>query len=357
MKRKFDLLKTILLCFIFCAGFTACESDDPIDNQGTTPSASGVFILNQGRYGSNNAGISYYDFETEKTNFDIVNGRLGDNAQDMLVYGSKLYVVVSGSGYILVLDLNTQSTLKKIELRDEGGQNRQPRYLTSYEGVIYATTYDGNVVRLDTTSLAITGITPVGPNPEGIAAVDGKLYVANSDGGNYPNVGNTLSIVNIIAGSEFKEIEKIIVGLNPFIVKADKYGDVYLTYQGNFNDTPGGIQRIDTKTKKVSNLGDFANHNFTIDGDLLYFYKTDYGKNSSFGVFDVKTETLTSKPVISDETKITTAYGIGVDPVTKEVYISDTDYSNPGTVTIFDADGKKKKVLEVGINACQFAFH
>ncbi|MDR2085725.1 MAG: hypothetical protein LBP72_00960 [Dysgonamonadaceae bacterium] len=352
MKKRIDLLNVFFIYSVFIAVFTACESTDPEPAPGIEFSSSGVFILNQGSFGKNNAGISYYDFESGKTSFDIMNGALGDNAQDMLIYGRKLYVTVSGSGYILILNLNTREA-KQLKLKDDEQKDRQPRYLTSYEGKIYATTYDGYVVRLDTTSLQITGIVQVGNNPEGIAAVGGKLYVANSGGMQVPP-DSTLSVVDI-AG--FSETKKITVGLNPFIVKADSYGDVYLTYQGNFTDKPGGFQRIDTNTDDVFDMDASANHSFTIDGDLLYFYRTDYGKNTAFGIFDVKTETLTSNPIISDGTKITTAYGIGVDPVTKDVYISDTDYSAPGTVTIFGAGGTKKKTLNVGINACQFAFH
>jgi YVTN family beta-propeller protein len=348
--RHSSLIALALTVFL-----SSCEKEDTIDP--SLVSSPGVYILNQGLDGKNNAGLSYYSFATGETKFDIFDGKLGDTGQDMMAYGSKLYITVSKSSVITVLDLKKGNLLKLIAVKN-GDQPRSPRYLTYYEGNVYASTYDGNVIRIDTTQMEITGITAVGSNPEGIAAAEGKLYVANSNGLNFPNLDKTLSVVDI---ATFKETEKITVGLNPFIVKADQQGDIYLTYLGNYAGIPGGFQRINTKTKEVTDINITANQQFTIMDDKLYYigvtYNADYSTNCSFGIFDVNTETSVTNQFISDDTTFNTAYGIGVDPNTSDVYIANTDYSNPGTVLIFDKNGKKKKTLNVGINACRFAFN
>jgi len=342
---------------LIAVGFTACEKEDIIPVPEPIKSAAGVYILNQGSWDKSNAGISYYDFETEQLRFDITNQTLGETGQDMIAYGSKLYVSVSGSGIIAIFDLNTGLLIKNINLLN-GGQPRTPRYLASYGGKVYATTFDGNVVRIDTVSLSQDGITKVGPNPEGIAAVNGKLYVANSGGLNYPNFDNTLSIVDI---ATFKEEKKLTVGLNPNIVHADSYGNVYLTYREDNFTTFGGLQKIDTKTNIVTDIPILANQNFVITGDSLYFfgvtYNADYSANNTIGIYNIKTGQLVTDQFITDDTKINTAYGIGVDERNNDVYISDTDYSSPGKVYIFGTDGKKKKTLNVGISACKFVFY
>ncbi|MDR2057763.1 MAG: hypothetical protein LBP83_05690 [Dysgonamonadaceae bacterium] len=347
---------SLLVALMYVPVLFSCEQNEPstFSNIITPP---GVYILNQGSDGKNNAGLSYYSFKTGETSFDIFNGTLGDTGQDMMAYGSKLYITVSKSSVVTVLDLKTGKLLKRISVKKDE-QQRTPRYLTYYEGNVYASTYDGNVIRLDTTSLEITGVTPVGSNPEGIAAVNGKLYVANSNGLEFGNPDKTLSVVDI---ASFKETKRITVGLNPYIVKADPYGDIYLTYLGNFNDISGGFQRVNTFTNEVTDINIPANQQFTIVDDLLYYfgitYNADYTTNCSFGIFNVKTETPVTNQFIADGTIINTAYGIGVDPDNKDVYIADTNYSNPGTVVIFGQDGKKKKTLNVGINACQFIFN
>jgi YVTN family beta-propeller protein len=200
----------------------------------------------------------------------------------------------------------------------------------------------------------VEALAKVGSYPEGIAALNGKLYVANGGHGS----GNTVSVVDI---AQFKEEKTIAVALNPYIIHADQYGDLYLSYQGNFADNPGGMQRID-KTNTVTNLNIPANKNFTILDDQLYFfggtYNPDYSVNNTFGVFDVKTEKVVTNPIISDGTPITVAYGIGINPQTKEIYISDSDsYTDPGTIYVFGTDGKKKKSFKAGISANNFIFY
>jgi len=351
MKQIFRFFYFLLIAVVF----TACEKDD-YEPESTIETCSGVFILNQGSWGQNNAGISYYDFETGELLFDITNGSLGDTGQDMISYGSKLYVSVSTSSRVSVFDLKTQERLKNIELKD-GDQPREPRYLAAYGGKVYVTTLDGNVVRIDTVSLSQDGITPVGPNPEGIAADNGKLYVANS-GGFLPEYNNTLSIVNI---TTFQEEKTLVVGVNPKIVRADAYGNVYLTYIGNYFDISGGFQRINTQTNAVEDIPVSANVDFTIVGDSLYYYgityNPDWTTNSSFGIYNVKTQQPVTNQLITDGTSIQTPYGIGVDEKTREVYISDTDYSNPGVVYVFGQDGRNKNTLNVGVSACKFVFY
>ena len=357
-------MKKVIKFFYFLlitVSFTACEKNETTPTPEPTPepvdSISGVFILNQGSNGLNNAGISYYDFATGNLQFDIANQKLGDTGEDMIAYGTKLYVSLFGSSRISVFDLISRANITNIDLTD-GGNQHQPYGLASYNGKVYATTTDGYVIRIDTASLSRDGMTAVGLNPVGIAAVNGKLYVANSGGYNYPAYNNTLSIVDI---ASFQEEKTLTVGLNPNIVHADSYGNVYLTYLGNYADVPGGFQKIDTKTNTVTDISISANQNFVITGDSLYFYgvtyNPDYSANCTFGIYNVKTEQLVTNQLITDGTTINTAYGIGVNEKTKDVYISDTDYSNPGVVYVFGPDGKKKNTLNVGVNACRFVFY
>ncbi len=358
-----NLLRWTVASVIVFGGFIACEDDpapDPILPEG---GANGVFILNEGAIGKGNSGITFYDYKKDTTIYDITNGSLGDTGQDILLYGSKLYVSVSASSLITVLDAYSKTVLKRIEVKN-GNQPRDPRYLAAYSGKVYVTTWDGyakpyndgSVIRIDTTSLQIEAESKVGPYPEGIAAVNGKLYVANSDGMNFETgPGNTLSIVDV---ASFKQEKVLTVGTNPYIVRADAYGDIYLTYQGNFDG--GGFQKINTKTNEVINFPDVkANSKFVISGDSCYFYGVTYDNNTtvSFGVFNVKTETLTPDPIITDGTIIKVPYGIGVHPDNGDVYISSTDYSNPGTVFVFGRDGKKKNTIDAGISANSFAFY
>jgi hypothetical protein len=87
---------------------------DLFDTKGLNPmgayllSGKGMYILNNGNMDANNANLAFYNFQSKTVEYDIYaaqNGRImGDTAQDLLVYGSKVYVAMSGSDLIYVLD-------------------------------------------------------------------------------------------------------------------------------------------------------------------------------------------------------------------------------------------------------------
>ena len=114
MKTK-ELLCFSALCACVSFSFTACSDDDDNGGQGgsTSEQQRGVYIMNSGKWQSNNATLDYYDFETKDLNtkvFSSVNGRgLGDTANDIMVYGSKMYITVSESNTVEITDLNAKS--------------------------------------------------------------------------------------------------------------------------------------------------------------------------------------------------------------------------------------------------------
>ncbi|GHV09969.1 hypothetical protein FACS1894162_1970 [Bacteroidia bacterium] len=356
MKTKF------LYLFVLLIGLASCENEDPLIDPPYVPGSEGVFILNEGSWGGNNASLTYYNFNTATKTADIFNGEMGDTGQDMMAYGGKLYITVTESNCIHILSLDSLKPLQTIT------GIAQPRYLTSYNGKVYATAYGANpgvenglVLKIDTASLTIAGTLTVGSYPEGIAAAaNGKLYVANGGHG----TENTVSVINT---TTFTAENSITVRINPNIVHADNYGNIYLTTIGNFGyGAPvdlGGIQKINTSTNVVTPIDIPANNKFVIDGDLLYFYGqfTNYATNEfspiSFGVYNTKTNTLTADPIISDGTVIATPYAIGVNPKTKDVYISDSQYNTDSDVYVFGKDGKKKSTIHAGIRANAFVFN
>jgi len=357
MKTVFNYLKFAVLTAFFACALTSCEKDDNGGGKQVPKEGTGVFILNEGTWGGNNSTISFYDFDSEETYFDITSGKLGSGGMDVLIHGSKVYVTVSTSGTIIVLDKVNKEIIKKIDVKGNAGQSREPHYLAACAGKVYATTFDGNVVRIDTASLNIDGMVKVGNNPEGIAYAKGKLYVANTNGLDYSNIDNTLSVIDI---SSFQEETKITVGKNPYILKADNNGNIFITCRAIWKsdwsgiETPGCFQYLNTQTKAVTTISDVSALKIAVEGDLCYYYDDNYP--AGIGVYNTKTKSI-EKQFITDGTSITIPYGIGVDPETKEVYISETDYVTPGEVHVFDANGKKQRTLNVGIGTCSFAFY
>ena len=129
---KKDLLKILPLLMLTLA----CDPEPVLLEPGqiiADAGHTGVFVLSEGLFNQNNSTLSWIDFGTGKPDswdtgtgnsydcFEKVNGRrLGDTANDMLLYGSKLYIAVSESSTIEILDASTCSSLKQISLSRDG---------------------------------------------------------------------------------------------------------------------------------------------------------------------------------------------------------------------------------------------
>lgn len=82
-----------------------------------------------------------------------------NTANDIALYGSKLYIVVNVSSTIEVIDFQTGISIKQIPMFTDNGSSRQPRHIAFYENKAYVCSFDGTVARIDTTSLQIESFT------------------------------------------------------------------------------------------------------------------------------------------------------------------------------------------------------
>ncbi|MDR1951161.1 MAG: YncE family protein, partial [Bacteroidales bacterium] len=167
MKKQFSTFVILTIFFVSCI-------KEPKKQDVIIPD-SGLLVLNEGLRGMNNSSITYYDFETDSVHQDMFfrqnNRDLGDIANDILIYGGKIYITVGFSSTIEVTDL-TLKTIKQISLKD-GSKNREPHGLAAHNGKIYIACFDGHVAKLDTASLIVEGFVKVGDNPENIAISQG----------------------------------------------------------------------------------------------------------------------------------------------------------------------------------------
>ncbi|RZK73285.1 MAG: YncE family protein, partial [Pedobacter sp.] len=319
----------------------------------------------------NKASLDYYDFGTgiyrrniyNEINPQITKG-LGDVGNDIAVYGSKMYVVVNNSNKVEVLNAANGKVIKEITIAN-------CRYITFYKGKAYVSAYlgvigdpkapEGNVSEIDTASLTISRKVTVGRQPEEMAIVNNKLYVANSGGYSPPNYENTLSVIDV---TSFKEIKRIPVAINLHRVKNDKYGDLYVTSRGDYYNTPSKIFVIDTNTDQIKKTFDTGVSNLWIDEDTAYLYSTEFNYNigdwiTTYKTINVKDEVLSEQQFITDGTDkdIKVPYGIAINPQTKDIYVTDAGiYVTPGTLYCFDKTGKKKWEVTTGDVPAHIAF-
>ena len=369
------------LCIVLIAiSFVACRKDvkvapeeviDTLFPAEPNAAVRGLYLVNEGNMYMNKASLDFVDFSAgsyrrniyNQANPDVTKG-LGDVGNDVGVYGSKLYVVVNGSNKVEVLNVKTGKRIQQIDIIN-------CRYITFSRGRAYVSAYlgqigdpkapNGIVAEIDTSSLKETKRVEVGRQPEEMAVVGNNLYIANSGGYTPGNYERTISVINL---ETFTEIKRIPVAVNLHRLKADRYGDLYVTSRGDYLDVPSKLYVIDTKTDQVKKVFDVAASNIVIDDDLAYIYSSSFniitGQSTvSYDMINVKDEVLLGRKFIADGTDkvIKVPYGLAVHPVSKDVFVTDaTDYVTPGVLYCFDSTGKKKWSIETGDIPAQFAF-
>ncbi|MDD3430638.1 MAG: hypothetical protein PHF38_01265 [Bacteroidales bacterium] len=359
-------LSSLVLFLLFSWLITSCELEDQPESTGDLPGLTegacrGLWILSEGLMNLNNSTLAYYSFEQKSLNknmFRLQNKRgLGDTGNDMKAYGSKLYIVMSLSSQIEVLDLQSGLSIKRIPMFDENQRARQPRFIDFLDGKAYVCSFDGSLARIDTISLEVEAYVDCGRNPDGICIVNNKIYVSNSGGLDNPDFDKSISVVE---PHGFREIKRIEAGLNPYLMRADSQGDIYLALRGNLLDLPFSLCRIDTRLDTVVQVfPDIPAWNLVIHNDTAYVYHySEQGGENRILLFDCLKEEIISDQFIRDGTIIQRPYAIDVNPYSGDVYISDAfDYTLWGDCLCFSKDGKLKfSFKSVGLNPNSFVF-
>jgi DNA-binding beta-propeller fold protein YncE len=335
-------------------------------------SIQGFYLLNEGNMGSNKSTLDYYDYETGEYHRNIyasanpnVPKELGDVGNDIAIYGGKLYAVINCSNKIEVMEAKTAKRITQIDIPN-------CRYITFYNGYAYVTSYAGPVqtnpehqqigyvAKIDTSSLQVVAQCLVGFQPDGLDIINGKIYVANSGGYLFPNYENTVSVIDI---TSFKEIKRITVAANLYRVCADKHGNVWVTTRGDYYNTSSKLYCIDSTTDQVTDSINIPVSNFHLDEDKLYIISTAWNyvtmtDETSYRIVDVVSKQVISHKFITDGTDIKAPYGITVNPITKDIYVTDAkNHVSPGMLYCFDKNGKRKWEVRTGDIPAHFAFY
>lgn len=364
-------LKFALLLSAAVSMFTACREDyvvippedTPVDEGDPEAPIKGFYLLNEGNMGTNKASLDFYDYTTGIYSQNIFPSRnpnvtmeLGDVGNDLKIYGKRMYAVINCSNLVEVMTADSAKHIGIVKIPN-------CRYITFYGDKAYVSSYAGPVqignmqlgyvAEIDTATLQVTRTCTVGYNPEEMVVLDGehtldgkpKIYVANSGGYNPPDYDNTISVIDL---ESFVEEKKIEIEKNLYRIRADKYGDLYITSRGDYYDLPSNLYCFDPKSETIKKTFDIPATNICIAGDSLYItaWVTDNYSGEqkvSYGMVDVSEEAVLSSSLISDGTVINIPYGLAVNPDTKEFIITDSgDYVSPGVLYYFNADGTLK---------------
>jgi len=352
--KQLKLHHLFITIALSCA-LASCHKDkiNPADEKPTSTERAGLYVLDQGNLGTANSALTFYDYTTKNLVADVfssANGKgLGNTANDMKIYGSKMYIVVDVSGTVEVVNPKNAKSIKQVLFQNSDKTSREPRSIAFYKGNAYISLYDNNVAVLDTATLTVSKYIPVGRNPEQLAVSNGKLYVANGGGLSYPDVDKTVSVIDLATATVTKTLT---VGLNPYAVSADNNGNVFVNAYNVFPANPT-LTIINSNTDAVKSTTNFSGGPFSISGDNAYYIAA----GGTIKIYNVKTLSTSTANFITDGTTFTNAYAVAVDPSTNEVFVTDAkDFKSNGVIYAFGKNGRKEYSLVTGINPGSIAF-
>lgn len=351
--------------------FAACEKEP--QPEGTTEAIevqqapkSHAIILNEGdRNGF--ASLSMLNLTTGTLTNDWFNAannrRLGVLGGDVVVYGSKAYATVSMSGTLEVIDTAT-GVSQQYSLG-----NSYPNRMAAYEGKLYITCHNPrSVIRIDTAAPGTTeAVCTLGDyNPEGIAALNGRLFVASTyidNGSGNITYDNKIYVIDI---NGFSVDTTLTVPRNPQSVLPVDDNRLVVNCWGTWDMNSGstvdeGTAVIDAQTLAVSTSTQLITRMAARNG-IVYGYASTYDQewhqSITFLTFNPATMATTSLPVRLDDNDTYNPYAIAVHPDNGDIYVmTDGGYSAHGDIYCFAPDGTRRWRNGVGQLPSKMVFY
>ena len=332
---------------------------------------SKLYILNEGAFPGAST-LDLLDFKNKKYCTDIfaqanpeVTQGLGNTGNDMAVVGDRLWVLMNASNQVAVLHL-PDAKLERFLLVDS------PRfivaegsyvYITSYAGAVYGSEdmVPGKVYRVHKDSYDMSTV-EVGYQPEGLAVLNGKLYVANSGGYNWMH-DNRISVIDLASFKLDRHIEAPMTNLFQLAATKDKiwvssYGESswYQDGDGNWLSTVSAPMSVASMTPDGKfTLWDAVHASkMSLCGNTLVCIGNDAELEGGWDncIYFVNTTGITFQKVHFSDTPLKNIgypYAVLMDESNNDVYVADGNFSGASTLYCLDAALKLKWKLSTGV--------
>lgn len=351
--KKYFLLATATI-FANVAMISCSSDEDEPEIPGNGEVTRKAFILNEGSWGGNNAGIAMYapngdaDFVGD-IYFAKNNARLGDLANDMIEEDDHLYVLLNGSKYVARLNKEGVEQARYVVGENDG----TPRWVDIEDNYLYVSQYGGKVSKLDAINLTLVAEYKGGNNLEGVVVENGKLYVANAykvDGsGNYEY--NTE--VHVVDAATMKQVKTIAVTENPErIFEIDDR--IYVMSKGNYVEISPSMQVLDVEKGKstyITNADKIAEGNNGLIYGVRSAYDANWNLTNEFFTYNPKTGAVVEQSFLKDAPSIFSTiaiYLLEVDETTGDIYVGTSDYVTTGTIYRFNKNGNLIETFDSG---------
>lgn len=319
----------------------SCRTDeDPIvEPQPKGAYDNGIFMSNEGNFGSPNATVSFIsnDLATVENNvFSANNGgaALGDVLQSVGLNGDNAYLILNNSNKIEVVN---RYTFKKVATVSD--QVSQPRYIAFANNNYYVTNSSGSSKFVNVYSAATNAFVKkitLTSGGERIVEASGKIFVQNASFG----AGKKITIINPTSNTVESEVtvpsgniqKTISTGGNVYTI-ASTPTDSYI-----YKLSPTGAISSTTTLTGIGNA-----NNLEIDGSKFFFTS-----GSKVYAMDMSSNTVPSTPIITlTDNSWSALYGFGV--IDGKIYISNANgFTADSSVEIYSTAGTLVKTVTTG---------
>lgn len=348
-------------------GFTGIQTEAG----DSAPAGTKLLILNEGAFPGKST-LDVLNFSDGKLYADVfaqanptVTDGLGNTGNDMEVIGNTIWILMNASNQVVILNAFNYKHIATIDIDSPRSivTDGSYAYITSYGGATYGSSTPtlGMLYRISTSDYHDFTSLPVGYQPEGLAILDGKLYVANSGGYNAVH-DNTVSVIDLATFEPEKSIELPVTNLN--MVRAAS-GKIWVSTYGESTWSQDGdkwIQKVSAPMSLVSVSPDGTSKiisgvhadKITASDGIIYAIGNDKEMDGGYDTCLYKVNSTSSKVETihfsgTDLARIGYPYCILVNPDNGEIIIADASFTGDSTLWCFTKDYKYKWSVTTGV--------
>ena len=289
------------------------------------------FVVNSG-----SETLSRIDFETGDV--EEVFCVLGSMPNRVELTSEFAYIVNSGDNSIQKIDINTGNTITDIYIENSSN----PYDIIIDENHAYVTGGMINkVYKIDIETNEMESSISVGGNPAGMAILNGKLYVGNSDYG----TGYSNCSVSVVDLETFSVEATIPTEVNPQFLAAIN-GNIHVSCGGDWSTVFGKICIIDPTSNIVINtlnIGGVTSNFALMSNNIVYVAD---GLSSSLYAYDADTF-----EIIYDSSNPFTPGGNMVTSNDENLFVLGGEWGQNFTVKVYDINENLLNEYTVGVYA------
>ncbi|MCC5936402.1 MAG: surface layer protein [Lunatimonas sp.] len=351
--KKYRFFKIVGIFFLLA--FVLSCAEDPIERP-LGRFERGVLIIHEGAFGANDGELYHYDPTTEELQTDVF-----ESANSRPFAGLLQQVREEGDYFYLVANTGKVEVVRAADLSHVGSVNdaklQIPRDLQVAGQKLFISDfgpYDASWNNSDSFVAVVSGLQggtvseqiPVPSRPEGMALIDGSVWVACT-------AGASIAVINP-ESEEVSQLIEVTKGAPYFFAQYGGNWYLYALDASNvyFHRLNSAAFSIDeTITIPLANA--IYNGNFSLGENGEAYIITSSGSDSQVAKVSIVSGAVMDAEFFSG----THFYGLGFDRSSRSLYIGDhAGWQGNGNVWIVDAQGSLKKSMPAGRGPSGFIF-